>query len=67
MQRFKAVLNIEDKTAARRAGRIALLVYTAIALALTAAVLAHIAFKTPAAGDAALEIPTRFVQTGCGS
>ena len=59
MQRFNAVLNAEDKTVARRAGRIVLMVYSATAIALTAAVLAHIAFAQPTAADAALELRSK--------
>ena len=74
------MMNAEDQNVARRAGRIVLMVYSATAIGLTAAVLAHIAFRTPAAADAGLdarskvqafwhrsEAPTRFVRTGSGS
>jgi hypothetical protein len=71
------VLNAEDKNAARRAGRIVLMVYSSTAIGLTAAVLAHIALTKLTAVDAGLEArskvlagwhrseaPTRFVRTG---
>jgi len=77
MQTFNAALTPDDKMTARRAGRMVLLVYSSTAIALTAAVLAHIAFTKPAAADAApearskaqavghrAEAPARFVRTG---
>jgi hypothetical protein len=77
MQTFNAVLTPDDKMAARRVGRIVLLVYSSTAIALTAAALAHIAFARPTAADAAPEArskaqavwhraepPARFVRTG---
>jgi hypothetical protein len=80
MQRFNAVLNPEDQSVARRAGRIVLMVYSATAITLTAAVLAHITFAQPTAADAALEArskvqavwhhteaPTRFARSGSRS
>jgi hypothetical protein len=80
MQRFNAVLTTEDRKIARRAGRVVLMVYACTAVALTVAVLAHIALKTPPAADAGLEArskvravsprseaPTRFMRSGSGS
>jgi hypothetical protein len=65
---------------ARRAGRIVLMVYSATAIVLTAAVLAHIAFTPSTAADAGLELrakvqagwhhteaPIRFVRSGSRS
>jgi len=77
MQTFNAALTPDDKMTARRAGRMVLLVYSSTAIALTAAVLAHIAITKPTAADAALqarskvqagwhrvEAPARFVRSG---
>jgi hypothetical protein len=77
MQTFNAALTPDDRMAARRAGRIVLLVYSATAIALTVAVLAHIAFSKLNPADAApqarskvqavwhrVEAPARFVRTG---
>jgi hypothetical protein len=48
MQRFNAPLPPQDKAIARRVGRIVLIAYSSVALALTAGVIAHIRLKQPA-------------------
>jgi hypothetical protein len=45
MQRFNAPLTPDDKAVARRIGRIILVAYSSMALALTVGVVAHIAMK----------------------
>jgi hypothetical protein len=47
MQRFRAPLTAEDQKLARRIGRIVFVIYSVAALALTAGVVAHIAFIDP--------------------
>jgi hypothetical protein len=47
MPRFYRPLTLEDRKAVHRTGRIILMIYSSIVLALTAGVVAHIAFKKP--------------------
>jgi hypothetical protein len=60
MQRFQAPLTPEDKSFARRAGRIVLLIYSSTALLLTAWVMVHLALKPPIVAKAPIEAGNRF-------
>jgi hypothetical protein len=54
-----ALLTLEDRKFARRIGRIVLIAYSSIALALTAGIIAHIALKNSTAAKAPLEAATQ--------
>ena len=64
MQRFNAPLTLEDKKVARRIGRAVFMTYSVIAFALTAAVVAHLAFKNPTRADAAAEASEKIEAVG---
>jgi hypothetical protein len=59
MQRFQAPLTAEDKSFARRVGRIVLLIYSSTALLLTAWVIAHVALKAPIIAKVPIEAGAR--------
>jgi hypothetical protein len=64
MQKFKAPLALEDQKVARRIGRLVLIIYSATVLALTAGVLAHIAFKNQATAGAPIEVTSKVQASG---
>jgi hypothetical protein len=59
MQRFQAPLTPEDRSFARRVGRIVLIIYSSMTLILTAWVMVHIAMKTPITAKAPIEAGNR--------
>jgi hypothetical protein len=59
MQRFNAPLTEEDQKTSRQIAGIMLIGYSAVALMLTASVAARVALKTPAIGNASIEVATK--------
>ena len=64
MQKFKAPLALEDQKVARRIGRLVLIIYSATVLALSAGVLAHIAFRNQATAGAPIEATSKIRASG---
>jgi len=64
MQHFSAPLTPEDRELVRRINRIAIIVYSSLALVLATSVVTRIAVKNSTATDAAIEATTKIARIG---